>query len=277
MEFGVIASCLADYSWKDFVDTAARIGCEAIELDTRPTAHRNTWSPDQDPEVTLAGLSDFGLRVGAVVAFSDFLQEDVAALDREVEEVRGILDLAFRHRAEVVRLAPPQPKGPMSREAMLAAYEAGCRRVLEHAEQNGMLICMHHDAELLADPETLLRIIEDSGSYNLRVALDVVELFRALRAVDAVRDAVTRLVPYTAHVILRDARLDGDTGEVIEVPVGDGQCPVELVVSALMDRSFFRPFYVGYYADGDVAQAVKQGIDYFRELPNRLLQEAGSL
>jgi len=277
MEFGVIASCLADYSWKDSLDAAWRLGCEAIELDTRPTAHHSTWSPDRDPEVALAELNDLGLRVGAVVSFADFLQEDDAALEREVEEVRGILDLAFRHRAEVVRLAPPQPKTSMSREAMLAAYQTGCGRVLEHAEQNGMLICMHHDAELLGSPDALLRLVEDSGSYNLRVALDVVELLRALRDVDAVRDAVVRLVPHTAHVILRDARLDCDTGELVEVPVGDGQCPVELVVSDLMSKGFFRPFYVGYYADGDVVQAVKQGIDYFRELPNRLLEEAGWL
>ncbi len=275
MEFGVIASCLAEYPWKAFLDAAWRAGCEAIELDSRPGAHQGTWSPDRDPEVALAELEGFDLRVGAVVSFCDLLQDDDTALGREVEEVRGILDLAFRYRAEVVRLAPPRPKASMSREAMLASYQAGCLRVLEHAEENGMLLCIHPDAELLGNPDTLLGIVEGSGSYNLRITLDVVELLDALHDVEGVRDAVLRLLPHTSHVILRDARLDRATGILSEVPVGEGECPVELVVSEAMARSFYRPFYVGYYADGDVAQAIKQGINYFRELPNRLLQEAG--
>jgi hypothetical protein len=54
---------------------------------------------------------------------------------------------------------------------------------------------------------------------------------------------VTTLVPEAAHVILRDARLNGPAPGLTEVPLGEGDCPVEQVVAELISRNFFRPFY----------------------------------
>jgi sugar phosphate isomerase/epimerase len=277
MEFGVIGSCFSGYPWRDFLDATWRVGGEAIELDTRPGAHCSTWSPDRDPEAVLAELRDFGLRVGAVASHADLVQSDETLLAREVEEVRGLLDLAFRNRAEVVRLAPPRPKPGMSREAMVAAFSLGCRQAVEHAEESGMLLCIQADRDVLADPGTLLRVIEESESYNLRVTLDAVELLRILRDVEAVREAVATLVPATSHVILRDARLNPRTREVTEVAIGDGISPVEFVVSALMSASYFRPFYVGYWGEDDPVEVARRGIGFFRDLPDRLLKESGML
>jgi sugar phosphate isomerase/epimerase len=277
MEFGVVASCFADYPWRDFLKTVSGLRVEAIELDARPNAHCNTWSPDLDPEQVKAELMSAGLRVAAVSAFHDFVQPDEAALEREVEALRGLLDLAFRYRTEVVHVAPQRPKTSMSREAMLDSILRGCKELLPHAEDNAMLVCLHNDNELLRDADTLRRLIDETQSYNLKVALDVAEFMQSLGDVDAVRDAVVALVPDVSHVYLRDARRDGGSGVWAEVPVGQGDCPVETVVSEMMIGNFYRPFFVAYHGEADVVQSTKQGIDYFRELPDRLLGEVGVL
>ncbi len=277
MEFGVIGSCFRNYPWRDFMHTVSRLQVEAIELDTRPNAHCNTWSAGLDPESVAADLKGAGLRVAAVSAYQDLVQTDEPALEREVEGLRGILDLAFRYRTEVVRVAPQRPKPGMSREEMLDSILRGCRQVLEHAEQNAMLICLHNDDQIMRDSDTCRWLIEEAASYNLKVALDVVEFMRALRDVNAVRDAVTALVPDVGHVCLRDATLENAPEGLTEVPVGQGGCPVETVVSEMMIGNFYRPFFVGYYGEGDVVESTRQGIDYFRELPDRLLAEVGVL
>lgn len=277
MEFGVVASCFVDYPWRDFLKTVSGLEVEAIELDARPNAHCNTWSPDLDPEKVGADLTSAGLRVAAVSAFHSLVQRDEAALEREVEGLRGLLDLAFRYRTEIVHVAPQQPKAGLSREAMLNSILRGCKQLLPHAEENAMLVCLHNDDELLRDADTLRWLIDETQSYNLKAALDVAELMRSLRDVDAVRDAVTALVPDVSHVYLRDARRDGGSNVWAEVPVGQGECPVETVVSEMMISNFYRPFFVAYHGAADVVQATKQGIDYFRELPDRLLAEVGVL
>lgn len=276
MEFGVVASCCVDYPWRDFLRSVSRLGVEAIELDTRPNAHCGTWSPDLDPELVRADLENAGLRVGAVSAFHDLVQQEAAALEREVEGLRGILDLAFRYRTEVVHVAPQRPKAGMPREEMLDSVLRACKQALPHAEENAMLICLHNDDQLLRDADTLRWLIDETQSYNLKVALDVVELMRSLRDVDAVREAVTALVPDVSHVCLRDARRGGSAAWE-EVPVGQGECPVETVVSEMMISNFYRPFFVAYNGEADVIESMKQGIDYFRELPDRLLAEVGVL
>jgi sugar phosphate isomerase/epimerase len=277
MEFGVIASCFRDYPWRDFMRTVSRLQVEAIELDTRPNAHCNTWSVDLDPESVAADLKGAGLRVAAVSAYQDLVQTDESALKREVVELEGVLDLAFRYRTEIVRVAPQQPKPGMSRQEMLDSILRGCKQILKHAEENAMLVCLHNDDQIMRDADTFRWLIDEAESYNLKVALDVVELMRALRDVDAVRDAVTALVPDVGHVCLRDARLEKGSDGFTEVPVGQGFCPVETVVSEMMVSNFYRPFFVGYYGEGDVVESTRQGIDYFRELPDRLLAEVGVL
>jgi sugar phosphate isomerase/epimerase len=277
MEFGVIARCLSEYPWRDFRETVAHLGVEAIELDTRPDAHCNTWSPDLDPGAVAADLKTSGLRVGALTAFADLVQKDDRVLEREAEALWGVLDLAFRYRTEVVRVVPQRPEPGMSRQEMLDSLLRGAKRVLQHAEENAMLVCLHNDDELLRDAETFRWLIDEADSYNLKVALDVVELLRSLGDVEAVRDAVSALVPDVGHVVLRDAKLDSSSGVLTEVPVGQGDCPVEMVVSEMLGSSFYRPLYMGYQGEEDVVQSTKQGIDYFRELPERLLAEVGAL
>jgi len=277
MEFGVVGSSFTDYPWRDFLQALTRLGVEALELDTRPGAHCSTWSPDVDPGPIVEDLKNRNLRVGAFVLNVDLVQADSAALAAEVEAARDLIDLSFRYRSEVVRLGAQHAKPGMSREAMLESIGRGCRALIEHAEECAMLVCLHPDPELLRDAVTLRRLVEEVGSYNLKVSLDVLALLQVLRDPEAVRSAVDSLLDHTAHVVLRDGKVHPGTGAVTEAPVGRGDCPVDMVVSELTARNFYRPFYVAYEGSGDRFEAIGEGVKYFRDLPNRILQEMGLL
>jgi sugar phosphate isomerase/epimerase len=277
MEFGVVGSSFERYPWRDFVQTLVQLAVEAVELDTRPSAHCSTWSQDLDPATVVEDLKNRNLRVGGLTANVDLVQQDPAALARESDALTDLMDLSFRYRSEVVRLGVQRSKPGVSRQAMLDSIKSGCLMALEHAEEQAMLICLQPDAELLRDAATIRWLIEACGSYNLKVSLDVLALLRALRDPEAVRAAVADLMADTGHVVLRDGRLNRSTGAVTEVPVGRGDCPVDMVVSELNARNFYRPFYVAYDGGGDTFDAIKEGITYFRDLPNRILEEMGLL
>jgi sugar phosphate isomerase/epimerase len=277
MEFGVAGSSFVKYPWRDFLETLVQLAVEAVELDTRPSAHCSTWSPDLDPATIVEDLKNRNLRVGGLTANVDLVQQDPAALEREVEALTDLMDLSFRYRSEVVRLGVQRSKPGMSRKAALDSIKGGCLMALEHAEEHAMLICLQCDTELLRDAATIRRLIEACGSYNLKVSLDALALLRALKDPEAVRAAVADLLADTGHVILRDGKLNRSTGAVTEVPVGRGDCPVDMVVSELNARSFYRPFYVGYDGGGDTFEVIEEGITYFRDLPNRVLEEMGLL
>jgi sugar phosphate isomerase/epimerase len=277
MEFGTSGTSFSRYPWRDFVQAAVRLGVEAIELDTQPHAHCDTWSPDVDPASIVEELKSANLRVGCLLVRADLVQTDRAALETEAEKVRGALALAFGYRAEVVRVSQQRPKDGMSRDEMLASIVRGCRSVLGVAEENGMLVCLHPDRDLLRDSETLRAVLAEVGTYNLKVVIDPLALLRSRRDVEAVRAEIAALVPDASHACLRDGKLDAATGVVTEVPVGQGDCPVEMVVSEMLMASYYRPFYMEYHGEDDTFESIEAGIDYFRGMPDRLLAESGLL
>jgi sugar phosphate isomerase/epimerase len=277
MEFGVSGISFARHPWRDFLQVAVRLGVEAIELDTRPHAHCDTWSPDTDPGSVVEELKSANLRVGCLAVEADLVQKDDAALEAEAEKVRGALGLAFGYRAEVVRIGQQRTKDGMARDEMLDSIVRGCRAFREVAEENGMLVCLHPDRDLLKSNETLRGVLAEVDTYNLKVVIDPLALLRSRRDVEVVRTEVAEMVREASHVCLRDGRLDPKTGAVTEVPVGQGDCPVEMVVSEMLVASYYRPFYIEYRGEDDAFESTEAGIDYFRGMPNRLLSEAGLL
>jgi len=277
MEFGVVGSSFADRPWREFVQALVQLGVEALELDTRPNAHCSTWSAALDPSAIVQDLKDRNLRVGGVSVSADLVQRNAAALAQQVETVIDAMDLSFRYRSEILRLSAQRSKPGMSREAMLDSIRRACTGFLGHAEENAMLVCVQPDAEVLRDAETIHGLLEACESYNLKVSLDPLALLRALRDPEAVRTVASALLADTAHVVLRDGKLNRSLGTVTETPVGQGDCPVDMIVSELTAASFYRPYYVAYEGSGDAFDAVQEGIRYFRDLPNRILREMGLL
>ncbi|MBM3477035.1 MAG: sugar phosphate isomerase/epimerase [Armatimonadetes bacterium] len=277
MEFGVVGCSFADHPWRDFVQALVQLGVEALELDTRPNAHCSTWSPDLDPSTIVEDLKDKSLRVGGVMVNVDLVQPEEAALAGEVERVIENMELSFRYRSEIVRLSPQRPKPGMSRAETLDCIRKACIGFLGHAEENAMLVCLQPEAELLRDAGTIRELLEACESYNLKVSLDPLVLLRALKDPEAVRTVAMALLPDTAHVVLRDGKLNRATGMVTETAVGQGDCPVDMIVSELTAANFYRPYYVAYDGSGDAFDAVQEGIRYFRDLPSRILGEMGLL
>jgi sugar phosphate isomerase/epimerase len=277
MEFGLVGSTFRSSAWQELLQYGVRLGVEALELDTRPGSHSGTWSADQDPERLVQELKAKGLRAGAVLVEANLVQPNEAALAAEVERTRETMDLCFRYRSEVVRLTAQRAGPDIPLEEAFSVLVRGCRALLEYAEENALLVCVEPDAQLLRNPSAVRQLLESCESYNLKVSLDTLSLLALLRDPEQVRLAVRELLDECSHVVLRDGTLCPATGEVTEVPLGRGDCPVDMVVAELGSRNFYRPLYVAYEGTGDRFDTVKEGIEYFRDLPNRILAEMGLL
>ncbi|HJN16729.1 MAG TPA: sugar phosphate isomerase/epimerase [Armatimonadota bacterium] len=277
MEFGVTGVCFTEYPWKDFLQAAVRLGVEAVELDVSDTAHCSTWTTELEPAPLVEDLKSAGLRAAAMGVPVDLVHADDAGIEAAAATVRAGMDLAFGYRSEVIRIPPQRMKPGVSREAALESIKKTCGACLEQAEENGMLICLAPDPDILNDLDAFSSVLDSTDSYNLKATLDPLELLRGSRDPEAVRTAIAGLIERTAHVVVRDGKINPETGVVTEVPIGQGDCPVEMVVSEAMGVDFYRPFFVEYRGSGDVYESIKEGVDFFRDLPNRLLAEAGIL
>ena len=122
-------------------------------------------------------------------------------------------------------------------------------------------------------------MLDSAESYNLKATIDPLEMLRGSRDPEAVRTAIAGLIERTAHMSsIRDGKVNPDTGVVTEVPIGQGRLPGRDGRRRGDGRGLLSTVLRGVpWAPGDVFDSIREGVDFFRDLPNRLLAEAGIL
>ncbi len=274
MEFAIAASCLDGFTFNDMLYACTSLQVQGLELSNKAGAHQGTWSPELDTERVLARVRGADLRVTAIAAWNDFVQADGTAMAAQIEYVRRSVDLAIECRCEVVRVLPGHPKHDVPQAEWGPNIIAGLKEVLPYAEDRGVLLALQTHGRVLTDADQALAIIEGAESYNAKLTLDPAHFRAHGHDVEATRAAISRLIPYTAHVHLTDGQV-GLGARYQPMPVGEGDAPVELVVSSLLSSAFARPLCFRYDGPLDPVEGLRRGIAYLRDLPKRVLAEAG--
>jgi len=276
MEFAIAASCLDRFTFKDLLYACTSLAVDGLELSNRDGAQQGTWSPELDHDHVLGLIRAAGQRVTAIAAWTDFVQPSAEALEPQLTHVRQSVDLAIRYHCEIIRVLPGEPKPGIPEREWVPRIAAALREVLPYAEERGLLLALQTHGRVVANAGTALDILEAADSDNLKVTLDPAHFRSRGHDLEATRGCLEELLPHTAHVHLTDG-VPGPGGSYHAVSVGEGDAPVELVVSSLLARAFARPLCFRYDGPLDPVEGLRRGIAYLRDLPRRILEEAGLL
>ena len=181
------------------------------------------------------GLADSGLDCSCF-----YIKGDLLATGEEREKVdedfaRGI-DAAKALGAPLIFTYGTQHthEGADAREAYIGALRERNRQVLD----SGMTLAIENAGMLARTPEHLLAIIEVLGDEGLRLCPDVGNF--SIWGIDEV-DAIRRLLPWTAHVHLKDlaAKWVGDPqGRGASAVLGHGVTPIEEITAVLQAKAW---------------------------------------
>ena len=155
----------------------------------------------------------------------DFISDDEAARDAEMQRMRVTIDAARRLGARSIRVMPGQGDDPaiVDRIAPLMAESAA------YAEERGVYLGMeNHRGSIAGDPATILRLCETVGSSHFGVLYEPCNLWHA--GVDY-REDFALLSDWIIHVHIKDGRRTPDGFE--RVHLGEGDIDAQWVVEAL--------------------------------------------
>jgi sugar phosphate isomerase/epimerase len=187
--------------YESWIREAATLGGEGIEH--YDGFFRSLAPADVDP---VARLMEQTGQVTSMICFSpDFTHPDPAERRRQVERQKAAVDLTVRLGARHCRTLSGQRHPGMSREEGIARTLEGIRRSLEHAEREGVVLCMEnhykdgtwHYPEFAQPEDIFLEIIEQIDSPHFGVQYDpsnaVVGGFDPIAFLDKVKHRVVTM------------------------------------------------------------------------------------
>jgi sugar phosphate isomerase/epimerase len=211
-----------------------------------------------------------------------------------VREIRKVLDdlnlrvcaVTFRTRRGYQVADDLEPRIDATKRAMKLAYDLGAAVVVNHIGR----VPGEDDSAALS---TLLQALTDLGRYGQRVGAflaaetgsesgsELANLIARLPpgtiGVDfnpagliknghSPRDAATALAAHVLHIHATDATRDLALGRGIEVPLGQGSAEFPEILAALEEQQYRGYITVARHDADDPVAAVRQGIEFLRNL-----------
>ena len=220
--------------FKAAIETAARLGAEAVEVDARGEITPQALSQTGLRQIRKL-LEDYNLRVCAVGFRTRRGYNDPDRLVERIEATKAAMDFAYRLGANVVinhvGRVPEEAGGADWNLLIDVLGQLG-----RHAEKAGAFLAAETGSE--SGPQ-LARLIAALPEGALRVNFDPGNL-----AVNnfSVTEAVEVLGPQIIHVHAKDGVRDFAQGRGVEVPLGRGSVDFPNLLGSLAERG-----YQGYY------------------------------
>ena len=215
-----------DISWQEFVETAAGLSFDGIEIHnlfSPAMAEKGCPADRQAGAATYRTLFDRKLSVPCINTTADIA--DPAAADKVRAEIEGCVEAAVRLKAPYVRLHTVLDQETYNENAVRAALDC----TLPLAEQAGVVLLIE-TMGAYADTARLRDLLESYASDNLAALWDMHET-RLLQG-ESAQTSITNLGAYIRHVHIKDSVTAPD-GQISYQLIGEGEMPLEQMVSAL--------------------------------------------
>ncbi|NND99956.1 MAG: sugar phosphate isomerase/epimerase [Pirellulaceae bacterium] len=241
---------------KRALQTAARLGATAIELDAR-----NAVKPGEMTDTGLRQLrkllDDYNLRVAALRFQTRRGYDNLQDLDRRVDATKSAMRLAYKLGSPVVvnqlGLVPESTE-----DARWSSFQSVIEDLGRYGARVGAFLAAETGAE---SGETLAAFLGDSEDAFIAVALNPGQLIINRHSVP---DAITALKDRVVLVYAVDGVLDLAAGRGISVPLGQGTADFPQLIGMLEDIQYRGAFVVG--RPDSTLDELQQGIEYLRNL-----------
>lgn len=238
------------------LETAARLGASAVELDARGEIHPSQLS-DTGLRQLRKLLADLDLRVAALRFQTRRGYDHPQDLDRRIEATKATMQLAYRLDCPVVVNAigsvPSSEDDPRW---------TSLRTVLDDLGRYGTRVGAFLAAETGTEPgETLANLLDGSPDAFIAVALNPGQLIVNRHDV---REAILALKERIQLVCAVDGVLDLAAGRGISVPLGQGTADFPELIGMLEDTQYRGRYVVGRRES--TIEELQQAIEYLKNL-----------
>ena len=238
------------------LETAARIGASAVELDARNQIHPSQLS-DTGLRQLRKMLEDLNLKVAAIRFQTRRGYDNPHDLDRRVEATKAAMKLAYQLGAPVVingvGAIPDSEEDPRWSSLQSVLDDLG-----KHDARVGAFLA----AETGTEPgETLAKLLDGAADAFIAIALNPGQLIINRHNV---RDAILALKGRIQIVCAVDGVLDLAAGRGLSVPLGQGTADFPELIGLLEDVQYRGRYIVG--RGESTIDELQQGVDYLRNL-----------
>jgi sugar phosphate isomerase/epimerase len=226
-----------DVSVFDAIAIAKEKNLAGIELRGKGNEHISITSSFEYCHRVKTVLEQENIRVPCLTAYTKLYQPSKEAIDKEIEELLPVLDLAEYLEAQTVRVfMGPLPHSISSHDALLIAQH-GMMDLCDAMRGRNISVSIEtHDSAKTG--QELQRILQPIPN-QIGVLLDVIHPFSMQENIEQTWEFIG---PRINHVHIKDASIIGLEGTVY-CAIGEGIIPVKQIVTFLLDKG-----YDGYFS-----------------------------
>lgn len=264
----------------DCIAKAKEMGFDAIDFTDVITPDKSQSLEQQiitakelRAEADRVGMEIYAYTIGACL-----YQDTPAALDAEVQRLKGRLDVAHILGASVMRHDVCYRLGKTgnsrSFDLMLPTIAEGTRRVTEYAQTLGIKTCSENHGFIAQDSDRVERLFNAVNHENYGILVDIGNFV----CVDEdPASAVSRLAPYAIHVHLKDMLVRSQpTGSCCNATrgcnyfggtvVGEGDVPVKQCLRILKAAGYDGFLTLEYEGAEDCISGISRGLENAKKL-----------
>ena len=257
LKIAVRLACLRQ-PFRKALETAARLGAEAVEIDARTEVRPAEMSQSAIRHLRKT-IADFNLRVAAISFQTRHGYHVLENLDRRIEATRQAMQFAFQLGAPVVLnqvgQVPAETDDPQWEVLVQALTDLG-----HYGQHVGAFLAAGTGSESGPDLKRLLDVLpEGSLVVNLDPGNLVINGFSA-------SEAARVLASHVHYVHARDAVRDLARGRGLEVSVGSGTVDFPELLGILEEHRYGGYFTIDRQASGDAVTEVAQAIQFLTSM-----------
>lgn len=257
LKIAVRLACLRQ-PFRKALETAARLGAEAVEIDARTEVRPAEMSQSAIRHLRKT-IDDFNLRIAAVSFQTRHGYHVLENLDRRIEATRQAMQFAYQLGAPVVLnqvgQVPADTDDPEWELLVQALTDLG-----QYGQHVGVFLAAGTGSESGPDLKRLLDVLpEGSLAVNLDPGNLVINGFSA-------SEAARVLAPHVHYVYARDAIRDLARGRGLEVSLGSGTVDFPELLGILEEHRYGGYFTVNRQTSGDAVTEVAQAIKFLTSI-----------
>lgn len=213
-------------------------------------------------EQVAAQLADHGLLLSAFGAGNDFVVLDEAEVERQVERMKGICELAKILGTQILRTEGGRPKPEVPEDRWVEAM-AGClKRCVPFIEADQIYLAVDNHGIVTNDADLQVRLLESVGSPFVRATMDTMNYRWAGHDLDTVRRFYRTIAPYVVHLHFKDGR--GSRSEYVGDALGEGEIDLKSAVDALVEVGYQGVWTVEYEGKTDPQEGYRKGLAWLK-------------
>jgi len=259
MKIGVVGLSLGCLDFTKALDFIKEIGGSYIELCTVKGAHNNTLDlTEGNRNFIKEAILSRGLSIASVAGYTDFSLYNSNKIEKQVKELQWYCQLAVDLNANIVRILRVEQTADVAREELLKSLIVGFQSAVSMAKNYHVTLALENHGYLVNDASTLVKIIENVASENLKITLDTGNFCWAGHSLQDTYNYFKILAPYVVNVHLKDF-IFTEKNKVKFVPLGEGLLNLNRVIEYLVLSGYKGTFLCEYEGLGDPKELLKLG------------------